>query len=327
MKNIVLLILISITTSLKAQLVVDAGGLTVISGENLVVDGLSLRPSSTFTLTSTTLQKTEAYTISPTPNNYYIKRYYKFSNTTSPFSGTILFSYAGAVLNGSNGVAIPQTDLRMNIRNGTTWIATADAPVTASSYVSSGVTSTALNTLTLASVSAPLPIIWLSFTAEEKNNESVLAWTTSSEENSKDFIVQHSVNGTDWKAIGSVNAAGNSSLVSSYNFTDRSPLLSGTNYYRLIQRDIDERYSYSKVISLNFDKSQPSLKAFPNPVVDGRLSVVLTASADVQIFNVTGKLVYQRKLLSGLQLLNLSTLTSGTYWIKAGKESIQIFVK
>jgi hypothetical protein len=327
MKNITLIILISITTSLKAQLAVDAGGLTVTSGEILVVDGLSFTPSSNYTFTSTTLQKTEAYTISPTPNNYYIKRYYQFSNTTSPFTGTIVFSYAGAVLNGSNGVAIPAANLRMNIKNGTTWVATTDAPVIASSYISSAVTAISLNTLTLASVSAPLPVTWISFAAAEKNNETVLAWTTSSEENSNDFTVQHSLNGTDWTAIGSVKAAGNSSTTSSYHFTDGYPLLSGINYYRLLQGDVGETYSYSKVVSVDFGKSQASLKAFPNPVVNGRLSVVLPASANVQIFSAAGALVYQRQLSAGAQQLNLGNLVSGTYWVKAGKECIQIFVE
>ncbi|MGG9963082.1 T9SS type A sorting domain-containing protein [Ferruginibacter sp. SUN106] len=326
MKKIILIILVAITTSLKAQLVVDAGGLTVKGGEILVVDGLSLTPSSNYTLTNTTLAKTEAYTITPTPTNYYIKRYFKFSNTTSPFTGTILFSYAGADLNGSNSVAIPQANLRMNITNGTTWSATADAPVTASSYVSSAVAAISLNTITLANQSAPLPITWISFTAEKKNNGAILKWATATEANSKDFMVQHSLNGSDWNTIGSVKAAGNSNSVSAYNFTHTFPL-PGTNYYRLIQRDLDERYSNSNVISLNFDRSQLSLQAFPNPVLDGKLSVVLPASAAVQIFNAAGKLVYQRQLLPGLQQLDIRNLASGTYWLKAGKESIQIFVK
>lgn len=324
--TLIIIIFISITTSLKAQLVTDAAGLTVKAGETLTVDGLSLTPSSTYTLTTNMLVKTEAYTILPTPANFYIKRYFKFNNTTSPFSGTIRFSYAGADLNGSNSIAIPEAELRLNISNGTTWTATTDAPVSASSTVTSTVAAISLNTLTLARLSAPLPITWISFTAEKKNNASILAWTTAAEGNSKDFMVQHSVNGTDWSTIGSVKAAGNSSTVSTYNFTDRYPL-PGINYYRLIQRDIDERYSYSKVASLNFDGSQLSLQAFPNPVVDGRLSVVLPESAAVQIFGSDGKLVYQRQLLAGLQQLNLGNLAAGVYRLKAGKASIRIFVK
>jgi hypothetical protein len=38
-----------------------------------------------------------------------------------------------------------------------------------------------------------------------------LQWETAQESNSSHFTVEHSVNGTDWTAVGTVKAAGNSS--------------------------------------------------------------------------------------------------------------------
>jgi hypothetical protein len=61
------------------------------------------------------------HTITPIPVRQYRKRFFVFSNSTPSFSGTLRFSYAGAILQGSNGLSIPESDLRMNSNNGFAW--------------------------------------------------------------------------------------------------------------------------------------------------------------------------------------------------------------
>lgn len=181
-----------------------------------------------------------------------------------------------------------------------------------------------LQDMTIAGASsAPpstLPLTWLSFTAKEQDKAVALNWSTAVEQNTKDFVVQHSANGGNWNTIGTVRAAGNSSTVQTYSFLHRLPV-SGVNYYRLLQRDIDERKSYSKVVTVDFDGRGQVLMVYPNPVVNGLLTVKLEREARVQVYNGAGAVVLQKQLPAGVHQLSLQQLSKGLYRIKAGAET------
>ena len=93
---------------------------------------------------------------------------------------------------------------------------------------------------------ATLPVDWLSFTATEVNENVRLEWSTAAEQHTKEFIVQHSVNGSDWKNIARLRAAGNSNEVSHYSFMHVFPN-DGVNHYRIQQTDLDGHSSVSDI--------------------------------------------------------------------------------
>jgi Secretion system C-terminal sorting domain len=325
MRRLIMVVLLGITTQiLQAQLYVGSGvDLVIKSGGTFHYDGLTLTPSGDFTLTNTTLTKTDANTISPPPTGTYIKRYYSFSNTTPQYAGTIRFSYLGADLNG-----LTASGLSLNIRTSAAWTAVGGTVESASSYLeatSLNVTN-GLNTLTLASSSAALPVTWLRFVAEKKESASILNWATATEQNTKDYLVQHSISGGGWKSLGTVKAAGNSSTRSDYTFIHHTPV-SGYNYYRLIQRDQDGQFSYSKVVTVLMNKEDIRLKVFPNPILDGKVNVLLKEPAQVRLFDAAGRQVLSQWLAAGLQAIDVSRYSSGTYFIKVNNESTTITIK
>ena len=113
-----------------------------------------------------------------------------------------------------------------------------------------------------------LPVNLLSFKAALSGSEVKLKWTTGSETNSKDFTIERSANGTDYTAIGTVAAAGNSTVKTSYEFTD-AQALTGRNFYRLKQRDINGYVLYSDVAYVLVKQpKQAQLFIYPNPVKD-----------------------------------------------------------
>ena len=320
MKKVLITLTLGLAVAVThAQLYIgsDANSLVIKSGESFSYDGLTLTPSADLSLTNTTLTKTEANTISPAPTGTYIKRYFSFSNTTPAYSGTIRFSYSGADLNG-----LTESGLSLNIRTSAAWTAVGGTVVSASSYVeatSLNVTN-GLNTLTLASTSGALPVTWLKFTAEKKQSTSLLQWATATEQNTQDFLVQHSVMGSDWKTLGSVRAAGNATTRKDYAFTHYTPA-PGYNYYRLIQRDQDGQFSYSKVATVLMDKDDIKLKVFPNPVQDGKLNVVLKGATQVRLFDAMGRQVLSQWLTAGPQTIDVSRLTNGVYYVRVNNES------
>ncbi|QEC42328.1 T9SS type A sorting domain-containing protein [Pseudobacter ginsenosidimutans] len=170
-----------------------------------------------------------------------------------------------------------------------------------------------------------LPLQWGIFTATKEKNASSLKWTTGSETDTKDFLVQHSTNQSSWNTIGTVPAAGNSTKTQQYSFTHTKPA-SGINYYRLLQRDINNNSSLSKTVSLRFDHSTASISIYPNPVTNGKITVSSTQPGSAQIYNSNGVMVLQKNINAGTQELNLF-LPAGMYYFRSGEHSIPFLIR
>ncbi|MFL5728887.1 MAG: T9SS type A sorting domain-containing protein [Cytophagaceae bacterium] len=166
-----------------------------------------------------------------------------------------------------------------------------------------------------------LPVKIMTFTGQAENDEVLLNWTTASETNNKKFIIERSVNLSDWQTIGEMEGAGNSTAIREYTFTDNSPV-AGTVYYRLCQVNTDGAFEYSRIISVETNKN--SLSITPNPFEDIFIIKSTTkGDMDISIHDVLGRLVYsaskesengaisiQPELPGGAYMLTIRTKTS-----------------
>jgi hypothetical protein len=75
------------------------------------------------------------------------------------------------------------------------------------------------------------------------------------------------------------------------------------------------------------NKEDIKLRAFPNPVQDGRLNVLLKEPVQVRLFDASGRQVLTQRLNAGLQTLNVSGLQGGVYYLKAGVETVAVIIK
>ncbi len=172
-----------------------------------------------------------------------------------------------------------------------------------------------------------LPVELAYFTGRLTNKEVQLDWTTLSEENAASFDIMRSANGNEWVYLGEVAANGTTSSIHDYSFID-SELLSGENYYRLKQHDLDGTIYYSKVIRVQ-TPIKKSWKLFPNPVGDV-LEVRFSNNEDgiLQIFDATGRLVLKQELQSEKSIsIDLSNLNSGLYWVQMTGFKTEMVVK
>jgi hypothetical protein len=313
-------ILASLPCSAQLSIGSDANSLVIKSGETFNYEGLSLTPSSDFSLSNTTLIRTDAKTISPSPGVDYIARYFSFSNTTPGFSGTIRFSYAGATL-----TPFSAGGLELNIRaNAGQWINISGTD-NGSSFVEATVTGPqTLNTLTLGSNITPLPVSWLEFTAVKKDNTAVLNWITASEFNTQDFQVQHST-GNAWEVLGTVKAANNATTPTKYNYVHPSTA-AGWNYYRLLQRDKDGKENPSPIASVLMDKNGLQTMVYPNPIQNGQLNLTLSEGAQVTLYDATGRKVLSQPLREGSHTVNIGGLQGGLYHLSVGADVIPIII-
>ncbi len=181
---------------------------------------------------------------------------------------------------------------------------------------------------------SPLPVELTSFHASCEDEGVVLNWSTASEQNSSHFDVEKSENGTDWRVIGTVLAAGNSTQDINYSFID-SEKSKGANYYRLNQVDIDGKNKFYGPIQANCEGVTDLLMSFPNPSDKNGLSVVLNTknlegNGILSISDSKGNIIYTKEIEveKGISLWNINepNLATGVYFIKISVEesSLQI---
>jgi Secretion system C-terminal sorting domain len=185
---------------------------------------------------------------------------------------------------------------------------------------------------TLATINqyqTPLPVELINFTAEKKDQQSVmLQWQTKSELNNDFFVIQHSSDGSTWHDKFKVSGAGNSSSTISYGQLDETPNLNA-NYYRLKQVDFNGDFEYSDVRYVNFAAQQISV--FPNPA-DGHITITGVSGAleFVHVRNVLGQLVESVTASQGSgddQVnLDISLLPAGVYFVETVFGSVR-FIK
>lgn len=97
---------------------------------------------------------------------------------------------------------------------------------------------------------SPLPLKFIDFTAEKRHQYIYLNWVTSDEINVDRFIVERSNNGFDWIEIENTTAK-NIEGTHRYTVIDKAPL-AWNNYYRIRQMDYDGKFSFSKIVHVQF---------------------------------------------------------------------------
>ena len=108
-----------------------------------------------------------------------------------------------------------------------------------------------------------LPISLAAFSGQVQSENNLLSIRISEAENVQNVIVERSSDGTDFKAIGSINRIKNS-FKGDHRFIDEKPL-EGKNFYRLRIVDKDGKITFSGIVFLQM-KTNAGIRLFPNPV-------------------------------------------------------------
>ncbi len=184
-------------------------------------------------------------------------------------------------------------------------------------------TCTATVTVESADVCTALPVEFLVFKGEYREKANELEWTTLSELNNDYFVVQHSMDGVNFEAIGTENGRGTSNTLTDYRFSHQNPSR-GVHYYRLKQFDFDARFDYSDVISINV-QGEEELALYPNPAQD-QLTIV-NGQGVAFISNVLGQSVRQFSIAENQQTIQIDDLQDGHYFLRIFRANGEIVVK
>ncbi len=178
-------------------------------------------------------------------------------------------------------------------------------------------------------LSPVLPVSFLNFQAQAKDQKVVLNWQTATEKDNQGFKIERSAMGKVFETIGDVKGFGTSNQTQTYTFTDTDPL-SMIGYYRLCELDNAGNKTYSKTIAVSSEPKN-TFTLFPNPAKEGiTLQLDEAIDATITVFDRMGRLMLQTKSTDSRMDLDISHLQAGTYWarVTTPKESLQrAFVK
>ena len=159
-----------------------------------------------------------------------------------------------------------------------------------------------------------LSVELLTFEVTEANARVKITWSTGSEKNNKEFIVERSYDLVHFETVKIIPAAGNAAGYS-YETYDLYPY-SGTSYYRLSQIDNDGSNVTLGIKAIHSEEKEILKKVYPNPFTNELiLETPMTPSLEsLKIFNAQGvEITVGLRIDSNTIYLNTSALPAGIY--------------
>lgn len=154
-----------------------------------------------------------------------------------------------------------------------------------------------------------LPLTWLGIQAQWINgSEAKVSWQVAQEKDVKDYTVQHSEDGS----IFTDGCTISSSAANSYSCIAQADK-NAKNYYRIMQRDVDGKSTYSKIILIR-SSSKLQLITYPNPAKDKLyIDGLPPDNYGIKIIDADGQVVRNQSSSSALKYIDISMLHAGVY--------------
>lgn len=168
---------------------------------------------------------------------------------------------------------------------------------------------------------AALPAEIIQFNAKPIDNQLIrLNWTTAQEVNVNHYEIERSIDGAHFASIGMVNAAGNATAITSYDFNDLNVQAGIIYYYRVKSVDENKSVQYSDIrkSQLMHISNQLKVSVYPNPA-NNTLSIHapnLTVPATIQINSLLGESLLTVTMDKSNMVLNLNQIPTGLYLLK-----------
>ncbi len=176
-----------------------------------------------------------------------------------------------------------------------------------------------LDDVVIRGSSCAIPIELLDFSVKKAGNNTLVEWSTLSEENSDYFVVEWSIDGVNFEEIAKIDGAGSSREKIEYSYTHANPSI-GVNYYRLVQYDLDGRSESFGVQQVVFVADKKDMFITPTRV-ENDIRVGFSDKVEngiLNIFDMQGKAIKTIDVPDGVDSVNLdvSSLSCGQYIVR-----------
>lgn len=245
---------------------------------------------------------------------------------TSPAVGSVVFTLAGDQTHSATENVVPFALFSDFQGQYFGWTPTAGAySLTATPFAGADGTGTQgipLTTNFNLVGSPPLAVQLTVFTVQMQGDAVQLAWSTASEENNREFEVQRSTDGKEFRILNRITGHGTTAVAHDYRYRDEHlPGNVTMLYYRLRQIDTDGKMTFSPVRSVALSARATTLKVFSSPFADGLVQYVysgpIIGTEQIAVYNMLGQRQRQFVLTdSGMGVVPVSGLSSGSYVLR-----------
>ncbi len=157
-----------------------------------------------------------------------------------------------------------------------------------------------------------LNVNWLQVTGNSNNQgKAIINWKVN-ENNTQNYTVEKSYNGTTFSEVATVNSRGNGTH--SYSFID-TDVLQATNYFRIKQKALDGSIRFSSVVKL-YSTKNGAIQVYPNPVFNQLQISQATIGQNISLLQADGKVLKEFKATTNAFSVDMSAYAKGIYLIK-----------
>lgn len=266
-----------------------------------------------------------AWSYEPTLNHVSECEYWMLNRTTGSSNVAVTLSWDTRSCGVTN-----LSDLRVARWDGTQWTDKGNGGTTGTTAAGTVVSLAAVTgfgpfTLASTTLTNPLPVELLTFSAYCEQEEVLLRWSTASEFNNDYFTIENSLDALNWQTAATLDGSGTTSNLTNYLWVD--PSNPGRDmYYRLSQTDYNGATTIHDPVYLkNCSELESKLSIYPNPAKS--IVNILTEEkiSQIRVLDPAGKAVsvpidYKYKQI------NFSELSNGVYFIEV-KTLKDIFIQ
>jgi len=157
-----------------------------------------------------------------------------------------------------------------------------------------------------------LPIELIDFYLIPIKNGNQIIWKVVDEINIKHYDIEKSYDGLSFEKIATVYAQGEVYKIIDYSFLD-DDIANTISYYRLKIVDVDEQYSYSKIISTN-----SFIQELPKIFSDANQLIIDNAQQSMMyLFDLSGKEILSAEITESRQIIPFSqNIPSGVFFVR-----------
>lgn len=300
----------SMTTSYNVSLsaskiyLYDNSSMTANGGSSTTID---LSNSSQIVIGDASTTSKAIFTVSGPTLNLYDNSDVALANQNSVYYNWSNYNYASS--SAATGKSYTSSGVAINCGSGYTHSCSNPAVYGPATLSAAGVVA-----------GTTLPIVLTGFSAVLNNDHGVtLDWNTEEEVNFSHFIIERSADGETWVEIGTVEAKGNSQTETAYSYVDGQPL-TGTNFYRLTEVNLDNSYIYSPVVVVR-TTTLAQITLFPNPAsnyINVSLGGNTPSTVTVLLTSAAGQRLAEKQATGGagtIVTIPVENVVSGIYII------------
>ena len=174
-----------------------------------------------------------------------------------------------------------------------------------------------------------LPVVLSSFGIQRSGSSVNASWQTQQENNTSRFEIERAYDNATFEKIGTVSAAGISSSIKNYTFSDNGNISKAESFYRIKMIDKDGAFTYTPTKSVKGSTAKSDFVIFPNPN-HGNAKITIsdvTEPNEVQVLDVSGRMI-KSVLLNNTNSTEITNLQTGSYFVRViGKISGESAVK